>query len=58
MKLIFSIILLCGITTTPVRTVNTKAKKIDVCHAKETTVKAVTTSLDIDMVPSGLFFQF
>jgi hypothetical protein len=62
MKLIFLIILLCGITTTPNRTVNlAKAKKACTSNVNTTTAKATTvkpTSVAIDMVPSGLLFQF
>jgi hypothetical protein len=57
MKLTLLIIFLCGITTTPVRTVSTaRTKKVCVNHAKATNAKA--TAVTIDMVPSGLLFQF
>lgn len=56
MKLIFLIILLCGITSTPVHTAHTtKANKSCVC-AKTTTAKAAVAT--VDMLPSGLLFQF
>jgi hypothetical protein len=57
MKLVLFIILLCGITTTPVRTVNiAKTKKTLVGNAKAAAARATTATLD--MVPSGLIFQF
>ena len=57
MKLILLIILLCGITSTPAHTLNSaRAKKACVCNAGATTAKATTETLD--MVPSGLLFQF
>jgi hypothetical protein len=56
MKLIFLIILLCGITSTPVHTAhNAKAKKSSVDTRTTTTKASVAT---IDMLPSGLLFQF
>jgi hypothetical protein len=48
MKLLFLIILLCGITSTPNYAV--KAKK-SVCHSEPTTA-------NVDMIPAGLLFQF
>ncbi|HWI90144.1 MAG TPA: hypothetical protein VNT20_02670 [Flavisolibacter sp.] len=57
MKLIFLIILLCGITPTPTKTASkVHAKKVCTCHPKATTAKAVTSNMDI--VPAGILFQF
>jgi hypothetical protein len=49
MKLLFLIILLCGITSTPSYT----AKATNACDSRPK-----TTTANIDMLPSGLIFQF
>jgi hypothetical protein len=56
MKLIFLIILLCGITSTPVHTAHTAKANKSCVGTRATTAKAKVAT--IDMLPSGLLFQF